>query len=111
MLLPLAQLPTDAIGAILVTGLIVIGMAMVGRAVVMMFKRKVQGPDNTTPAAFSLDDLRRLHDAGQLTDEEYEKAKQVIFAATEAHLQRKTTGGPSQSDLDLAKARSRAKDR
>jgi len=105
------QLPSDPTYAIIVTGLIVLGMAMVGRVVIMMAKRKLQGPDNSNPVAFSLDDLQRLHDAGQLTDEEFAKAKQSILAATQAHLLRNTPGGPSQTELDLAKARSRAKDR
>ncbi len=39
--------------------------------------------ESASPAGFTLGDLRRLHDEGQLSDEEFEKARTQMIAATQ----------------------------
>jgi hypothetical protein len=68
-------------------GLLVVGMAFAAR-----LKRRFRDDGDDTPAAaaagFTLSDLRRMHRAGQLTDEEFERAKEKIVAAAQRAAER-----------------------
>jgi len=55
--------------------LVLIGAVILGLFVVSWMKRRMQAADEPVPAGFTLSDLRRLHKAGQITDEEFERAK------------------------------------
>jgi hypothetical protein len=58
--------------------LLVIGMAAATR-----LKRRIKEDDEPAPAlGFTLSDLRQMHRAGQLTDDEFNKAKDKIVAAS-----------------------------
>jgi hypothetical protein len=58
--------------------LIVVLVLMFG-AVALFRKWLKQDDAPTSGPGFTLSDLRRLHKAGQMTDEEYEKAKTVLI--------------------------------
>ena len=45
-------------------------------------KRFLSPADEATPAGFTLGDLRQLHKSGQMTDEEFEKARAQVLAGT-----------------------------
>jgi hypothetical protein len=56
-------------------------LALVGYLVVRHNRARAGADDSLPPTGFTLDDLRRLHRAGQLTDEEFARAKARLTAA------------------------------
>src|SRR3954468_19959922 len=60
---------------IIIGCLILIVVVVLGLLVVSWMKRRMQAGGEPVPAGFTLSDLRRLHKAGQITDEEFERAK------------------------------------
>ena len=70
---------------IFVWSLALLGVLAVGLLVVSKVKRRLQEPDAPVSAGFTLSDLRQLHKSGQMTDEEFERAKaKVVEAAKKA---------------------------
>ena len=67
--------------------LIVIVIALF--AVVVWVRRRLSPNEDFHGEGFTLGDLRRLHQAGKLSTDEYEKAKAGIIAATQAASKRK----------------------
>ena len=65
---------------------------IVGFAVIAIVKRRAEAyKDVGGPVVpFTLHDLRKLHEEGQLTDEEFEKARGRIVAMSKAAMDRKT---------------------
>src|SRR5438105_14670781 len=57
-------------------------LLVVGWLVVAWVKKWMATPDETQPTGFTLSDLRRLHRGGQMTDDEFERAKEAIVGAT-----------------------------
>src|SRR4051794_17828072 len=60
---------------VLVGCLILIVVVVLGLLTVSWIKRRMQAAEEPVPAGFTLSDLRQLHKAGQITDEEFERAK------------------------------------
>lgn len=50
-------------------------LAVAGGIVILLVRRAVYGRGSSSSAGFSLQELRDLHAAGKLTDEEFERAK------------------------------------
>jgi hypothetical protein len=70
---------------IFVWSLALLGVLAVGLLVVSKVKRRLQEPDPPASAGFTLSDLRQLHKSGQMSDEEFERAKaKVVEAAKKA---------------------------
>lgn len=65
-----------------------VAAAIVGFIIWRRFTRDTE-PTVTPDTAFTLADLRRLHREGQLSDEEFERARAAIIAQTRAALARK----------------------
>ena len=64
--------------------LLIVGMVAAAR-----LKRRIKQEDAPAPAlGFTLSDLRQMHRAGPLTDEEFNRAKEKIVAASQAAAQR-----------------------
>ncbi len=81
----LAAAPERDYSQIFVWSLVLIGVLAVGLVVVSKVKRRLQEPDQPSSMGFTLSDLRQLHKSGQMTDEEFEKAKaKVVEAAKKA---------------------------
>ena len=77
--------PERDYGQIFIWSLVLIGVLAVGLVVVSKVKRRLQEPDQPSSLGFTLSDLRQLHKSGQMTDEEFEKAKaKVVDAAKKA---------------------------
>lgn len=67
--------------AIVASAIVVIVVALICRRI---FNRKIGDPSNTEP--FTLGDLRRMHQAGQLSDSEFERARKGMIARHRAML-------------------------
>jgi hypothetical protein len=50
-------------------------LAVIGGIVIMLVRRWVRSSDGPSEEGFTLHDLRQLHAAGRLSDEEFERAK------------------------------------
>jgi hypothetical protein len=76
-----------------------IGLIVAGWLTVWHVKRRLQKTDEVLGnAGFTLSDLRQMHKSGQMTDEEFEKAKgKVLDAARRAALRDAETAGKAQS--------------
>src|SRR3954451_10469397 len=58
-------------------------LLVVGMVVVARMRRRLRQDDAPAPSlGFTLSDLRQMHRAGQLTDEEFNRAKEKIVAAS-----------------------------
>ncbi len=55
---------------------------------IIRLRRWMSGPEDLTPEGFTLSDLRKLHDKGQLTDQEYERAKSQLVQQSQAAINR-----------------------
>lgn len=65
--------------------LILVAFIVAGWVTVWQVRRRLTKPDETAGTGFTLSDLRRLHKTGQMSDEEFERAKaQVVDAARRA---------------------------
>ena len=81
----LAAAPEQDYTRIIVWSLALIGALAVGLVVVSKVKRRLQEPDQPVSMGFTLSDLRQLHKSGQMSDEEFERAKaKVVEAAKKA---------------------------
>lgn len=67
--------------------LIVVVLLLFG--VVVWLRRRLSPNEDFHGEGFTLGDLRRLHQAGKLSTEEFEKAKSGIIAAAQAAQKRK----------------------
>jgi hypothetical protein len=77
----------DAMAGVRVIGwsLVLIVLILVAFFVVMRMRAWLQQDDDAPVGiGFSLSDLRQLHRAGKMTDEEYEKAREKIVGAAKA---------------------------
>jgi hypothetical protein len=88
---------------ILIASGVVVVILLIGFVVVIQVKRRVQTPDEPVASGFSLSDLRRLVKQGQMTAEEFEKAKEKVVEAARravdrAEARRRDAGkGPDKS--------------
>lgn len=57
--------------------------------VVVWLRKRMSPHEDFHGEGFTLGDLRRLHQSGKLSDEEFEKAKAGLIAATQAAAKRK----------------------
>jgi hypothetical protein len=53
--------------------------AVVGVIVITVIRRHFRSSENSGPVGFTLHDLRQLRDKGELTKEEYERAKAIML--------------------------------
>ena len=94
---------------------LLVGVIVLLLATVWIRKHFLSGgaDDVTAPAGFTLGDLRQLHKNGQMTDEEFERAKAQLVSATKKAAERipenpafKRKLGPPQTGFDVLPPRS-----
>ncbi len=81
----LAEMP---MGTVIISCLFAVLCIVILFAVATYLRRRIHEADEPSPAGFSLSDLRELHQAGQLSDEEFERARGKMVAAAQAALAR-----------------------
>lgn len=74
----LADLP---VGSIIKLSLLLVVLIIIGWVTVWQVRRRLTKPDETSGAGFTLSDLRQLHKSGQMSDEEFERAKAKVVDA------------------------------
>jgi hypothetical protein len=74
----LADLP---VGSIIKLSLLLVALIVIGWVTVWQVRRRLTSPDETSGVGFTLSDLRQLHKSGQMSDEEFERAKAKVVDA------------------------------
>jgi hypothetical protein len=97
-----------SVGPPLFWSLVLIVILLVLFGAVAMYRRWMNADDVSGGEGFTLSDLRRLHKSGQMTDEEFEKAKRILIGSVKAAAEKmgeKAKEGPRtvESDLDQNK--------
>lgn len=69
---------------------VLVVVTLLGWVVAMLLRRRFREPD-AAEAPFTLDGLRALRRQGKITDEEFERARQVIVSAVRRSLSRTST--------------------
>jgi uncharacterized membrane protein len=72
----------DGISRAIVWSLVLIVVVLVLFAAVVMIKRWLRKPEDLMPGGFTLGDLRDLHRRGEMTDDEFERARAQIVEST-----------------------------
>ena len=100
-LLQARDVPLDKI---LIASLGLVVAIVVGLVIVSQVRKRLSAADEPAEASgFMLSDLRRLHKTGQMSDEEFERAKAGVIEAAKRAAQRDAaakSGGP-QTKRDL----------
>jgi hypothetical protein len=78
--------------------MVIMAMLGVGLVIVVVVRRRAQAYQNDAGPGlpFTLHDLRQLHDDGQLTDEEFERARSRIVSMSKAQLNKPTPAAPPE---------------
>lgn len=81
LLFLLAELNSEQTGNVLIGSLILIVVLLVLFGGIVLYRRWMNADDTAISEGFTLSDLRKLHKAGQMTDEEFEKAKSILIGS------------------------------
>lgn len=72
-------------GRLIWVSVVLVLIVVAGLVLVSQLKRRLQHSDSPISAGFTLSDLRQMHKSGQMSDEEFERAKaKVVEAARRA---------------------------
>ncbi len=71
----------DSLTEILPAAVLLLLMAIIGSVIILRLRKKFKAPPST-PVAFTLGELKKMHANGSITLEEYERAKQSIIEST-----------------------------
>jgi len=63
------------------TLLVLLVIAIAGGLFAMWLRRRIGAKDETGLAGFTLEDLRRMHREGEMSDEEFDRAKAAMLAS------------------------------
>jgi hypothetical protein len=112
---PAVALAEADVAAAMFWSLVTLGLLIVGMMAAVRLRRKLKQEDVTaTPVAgFTLSDLRQMHRAGQITDAEFERAKEKVVLAAQKAAARAVPppGTPVEKDsADAIRARRMARE-
>ncbi len=96
----LAQAAEDLFGQLLPWLIMLLVVVFVGAAGIYFVRRMLQGGHSASGEGFTLYELRRLHAAGQLTDEEFERAKALIIGRVGGSASAPNEIGPQDDDRE-----------
>ena len=77
----IADSTNDSLRPVLLWSVVLIGFLLAGFALVSWLKRRLHQPDEQVSMGFSLADLRDLHRKGQISTEEYDRARAKLVAS------------------------------
>jgi len=96
------QDPSQLLPAILPALLILAAIVIVAWIVLVIIRRSMQRGDHGLQDSFSLEQLRKMHREGDLDDEEFEQARNVLlghFAPAKSDTREPGSGDVSNSDV------------
>ena len=64
---------------------LLVAVVVVGGVVVMWARRNAKAPGDPPAPGFTLEDLRRLHERGEITRREFETARDALIQRTREH--------------------------
>ena len=79
----LAEL-TDQQTTDLIIGSVILIVVLLLFGGVALYRKWMKSDEDSPAEGFTLSDIRKLHKAGQMTDEEYEKAKKILIGSVKA---------------------------
>jgi hypothetical protein len=59
--------------------ILLIGLTLAGGVLIYFVRRSLKGGDTSAPAGFTLQDLRDMHAAGEISDAEFERARSLMI--------------------------------
>jgi hypothetical protein len=75
------------VGQIIVVSIVIAILCAVGFYAISRVRKKLKAPDETIGVGFTLSDLRQMHKSGQMSDDEFERAKAKLLAHARAPVQ------------------------
>lgn len=93
--LPSSDKSAQLFGDILPWLLVLVGLILAGGVLILILRRRLHDADSAASPGFTLHELRQLHAAGELTDDEFERAKAQMIGSV------KTAAKPKPK-LDIA---------
>ncbi len=96
----LAQAAEDLFGQVLPWLIMLLVGVVVGGAGIYLVRRMLQSGQGAPGEGFTLDELRRMHAAGQLRDEEFERAKALIIGRVGGSTSAPNEIGPQDDDRE-----------
>jgi hypothetical protein len=108
MSIPLLAAEDTSATEVLLWSAAMLVLLAVGMAFAVRLKRRMKQVDDApaSMAGFTLSDLRQMHRAGQLTDEEFDRAKGKIVAAAQKAAERiPPQTDPARDSTDAIRAR------
>ncbi len=96
----LAQAAEDLFGQLLPWLIMLLVVVVVGAAGSYLVRRLLHGGHGATGESFTLDELRRMRGAGQLSDEEFERAKGLIIGRVGGSASAPNEIGPHDDDRE-----------
>jgi len=73
---------------------VIIVVTIVGGVIMMISRRKIDSASATGPGGFTLADLKELRERGELSEEEFERARQEVIARARKAFRRDGAGPP-----------------
>ena len=96
----LAQAAEDLFGQLLPWLIMLLVVVVVGAAGIYLVRRMLQGGHGAPGEGFTLYELRRMRAAGQLSDEEFERAKALIIGRVGGSASARNEIGPQDDDRE-----------
>src|SRR5690606_31169632 len=87
------------IGPVFLWLLVLMGLLIVAAMGVLWLRRWYRTDETGGPIGFTLGDLRRLHREGQMTDDEFERAKARMIAGAKRALERDAAPDPETENV------------
>jgi hypothetical protein len=91
MIAHMVVLAETSLAGVIIWCVVLIAALIAGLVFALRLKRRYTAEDDApaTASGFTLSDLRQMHKLGQLTDEEFERAKEKVVAAAKKAAERK----------------------
>ena len=94
------QAAEELFGQVLPGRIMLLVGVVVGAAGIYLVRRMLQGGHGAPGEGFTLDELRRMRAAGQLSDEEFERAKALIIGRMGGSASAPNEIGPHDDDRE-----------
>ena len=98
------QVSSEDLSGILIWSAVLVGLVIV-LAIVMVMAKRQTGTDPSRSAPFTLGELRKMRDAGQISDEEFQQTRQQLIGMAGGNVggdrgseQRNDSGGGVDAD-------------